>query len=305
MSEQISRRQILRNGAAMGVGALLAKSPLAQAESSMENQSSHQVTLAVGQFCSAWGKPSENLDAVARLSEKAVNQRAALVLFPEDCLTGYPSAKGSAARVALREDGDEIGQLTDLARKNNIIIAAGFIERRGDAYYSSEAIVWPDGNKTIIRKLSGDGRDRRIGLVASDAPNPDLRIADATMALCICSDGTERFFRAAQQRKANVILHPSGGACARSLPANDPDAQRVDAQERVNDRRCLEAAEKQARDLGVVYCVSNPVGFDGERGYPGNSFIVSREGKVLGYMEGTAIYEKMKEGVIVARVTIG
>lgn len=305
MSEQISRRQVLKTGAAIGVGALLAKSPLAQAESSAKSQSSHQVTLAAGQFCSAWGKPSENLAAVARLSEKAARQGAALVLFPEDCLTGYPGAKGAAAKVALRQDGPELLQLADLARTHHIIIAAGFIEHRGNAFYSSEAIVRPDGTKTIIRKRSGDARDRRIGLIASDTPNPDFRIADATMALCICSDGTPRFFHAAKQRKVNVILHPSGGACARSVSANDPDAQRVDERERANDRRCLEAAQKRARDLDAAYCSANPVGFDGERGYPGNSFIISREGEVLAYLEGTAIYQKMKEGVIAAKVTLG
>ncbi len=205
----------------------------------------------------------------------------------------------------MREDGDEIRQLVDLARTHHIIIAAGFIEQRGKDFYSSEAIVHPDGTRTIIRKRSGDARDRRIGLIASDTPNPDLHVAEATMALCICSDGTPRFFEAAKRRKVDVILHPSGGACARSVSANDPDARRVDERERTNDRRCLEAAQKRARDLGAAYCSSNPVGFDGERGYPGNSFIVSREGEVLAYLEGTAIYEKMKEGVIAAKVTLG
>ncbi len=264
-----------------------------------------RITLAVAQFSSVWGKPDENLAAIVRLTEPAARQGAALVLFPEDCLSGYPSERGSAAKVAIREDGDELRKLLALAGRHKIVIAAGFIEQRGDVFHSAQAVAWPDGTRAILRKQSLDGRDRGIGLVVSEAPNPDMEVVGVAMALCICCDGTERFFNRAQQRGVDVILHPSGGACVRSVFAGDPDASEAEACEHASCGQCVEATARRAKELGVVYCVSNPVGFDGERGYPGNSFIISREGEVLACLPGTGIYEEMKEGVVTAAATVG
>jgi predicted amidohydrolase len=54
--------------------------------------------------------------------------------------------------------------------------------------------------------------------------------------------------------------------------------------------------------LNAVYCVANSVGFDGERGYPGNSWIISTNGEVVAHLPGTAIIEAMREGIAVATV---
>jgi len=50
--------------------------------------------------------------------------------------------------------------------------------------------------------------------------------------------------------------------------------------------------------------VSNPIGFDGERGYPGNSFIISPTGEVLVHLGPTAIIEHMREAVGTAHVAV-
>ena len=258
--------------------------------------------LAVAQFCCAIGKVQENLGAVARLVAQAADQHARFILFPEDALTGYPAERGSATRVALAGDGPEIAQLAGLSRKHNLTIAAGFIERHGDLFHSSTAIIQPDGQRSIIRKRSVDARDQAIGLVASHPDNPDFVIANRPAAMCICMDGTDNFFTAAQSRGIQIILHPSGGACTTAVHASDAQANDVDARERANCRQCVQAAQQRAQSLNVTYCVANPVGFDGDRGYPGNSFIIRSTGEVAIVAEGTAIIESMHEAVIVAAV---
>jgi predicted amidohydrolase len=264
---------------------------------------SHTITLAVGQFSSGIGTIDDNVSAVLRLSADAARQGARFVLFPEDCLTGYPSKPKSAADVALAADGSIAKKLSDAAHHLGITIAAGFIERRDDQLHASHLIVFDDGTRRIIRKRSVDDRDRAIGLVASKDENDDFEIDGARTALAICMDGTDDFFNAAAKRHVRIILHPSGGACAKSARKTEADARQFDAIEKENDRKCLKSAQKRAADLHAVYCVANSVGFDGERGYPGNSWIVSSTGETLAYLPGTAIIEDMREGIGVATIT--
>jgi len=227
-----------------------------------------------------------------------------LLLLPEDCLTGYPGEKDAAFKVAIASDGAEIRQLKEIARKNRIDIAAGYIERAGEHCHSAHCIARADGSHTIVRKYSVDDRDQRIGITPALAQEDELRVGGAKAALAICMDGNDAFFATAKRKGAKIILHPSGGACAVSAHEGDADAAKIDAAERAGDRKCLESAQKRARDLEAVYLVANTIGFDGERGYPGNSFIVSAGGEVLAYLEGTAIIEKMKEGVVCATVMV-
>jgi predicted amidohydrolase len=265
---------------------------------------SQPIKLAVGQFSSGIGTVDENVATLLRLSGDAAKKGARFILFPEDCLTGYPSKTGSAAGVALDAGGAIVKKLADAAHHLGISIAAGFIERRDRDFHASHVIAFEDGTRRVIRKRSVDDRDRTIGLVAANEANDDFEIAGVRAAMAICMDGTDDFFAAAAKRNVRVILHPSGGACSKSAHRRDADAKQIDAAEKENCRKCLELAQNRARDLKAVYCVANSVGFDGERGYPGNSWIVSPSGEALAYLPGTAIIEEMREGIAVARVAI-
>lgn len=117
-------------------------------------------------------------------------------------------------------------------------------------------------------------------------------------------DGTAEFFEAAGKRGTRIVLHPSGGACVRSVREGDAEAKELEEKERAGCRACVENARDVARRLKAVYCVANSVGFDGERGYPGNSFIVGVDGEVAAVIEGTAVVEKMHEGVAFAKVML-
>jgi predicted amidohydrolase len=264
----------------------------------------HTIHLAVGQFPSVTGEARDNLASVERLACAAATDGAEFLLLPEDCLTGYPGAENSAAAVALSADGAQIAQLGQIAHGHGIAIAAGFIESAGSQLHSTHAIAWPDGTRTFIHKRSVDERDRRIGLTPVERENDDFEIGGVRAALAICMDGTEAFFSAAHKRQVRIILHPSGGACTVSAHASDPDASRIDAVEVENCRRCVEAARQQARRLNAAYCVANTVSFDGERGYPGNSWIISPAGELFVHLKGTAIIEQMHEATGAAAVKI-
>lgn len=258
--------------------------------------------LAVGQFSPKIGKPADNLDWVERLSAQAACEGATLILFPEDCLTGYPAEQNRAFDIALSHLGGEHRRLKQISRDNKITIAAGYIERLGEHCHSAHFIAFPDDSHAVVRKYSVDDRDRHIGITPA-APHEDkLVIEGKKAALAICMDGTEAFFADARKMAAEILLHPSGGACAISAHAGDANAEQIDASERAGCDRCVESVKTRAKQLNVAYLVANPVGFDGQRGYPGNSFIVSPAGELLAHLPGTAIIEQMKPAFVVAKV---
>jgi len=111
--------------------------------------------------------------------------------------------------------------------------------------------------------------------------------------LAICMDGNEPFFAGAKKTARADYFAPVGrrvrevGACRRC------GCERINDAEVAGCRRCVDAAREKAKQLGAgVYCVANTVGWDGERGYPGNSWIVSPAGEILVYLKGTAIIEE-------------
>ena len=262
------------------------------------------VHLAVAQFSAEIRNPARNLDAIERLSIKASKDGTQFILLPEDCITGYPAEANSAFNVALRESADEFHRLQQIATQTKITIAAGFIERLAEHCHSAHYIANPDGSHTLIRKYSIDTRDQKIGITPAAPQHDDLTIDGIKSAMAICMDGTDDFFAAANRNGAKIILHPSGGACAVSAHATDANAEQIDAAERKGDDQCVAAARDRAKHFNAVYLVANPVGFDGQRGYPGNSFIISPTGELLAHLPGTAIIEKMSDAVAVAKVEL-
>ena len=124
---------------------------------------SNEIGLAVAHFPIVIGDPKTNLASEERLAKKAAADGAEFILFPEDALTGYPGAAGSAAKVALETNGPEIKCLGEIARGLKLTVASGFIERNQGQLHSTHAIARPDGSIEFVRKRSCDGYDTNIG----------------------------------------------------------------------------------------------------------------------------------------------
>src|SRR3954471_4980252 len=101
--------------------------------------------VAVGQFAAEIGEPQKNLSTIERLAEQAAKENAAFILFPEDCLTGYPSQAGTAPKVALTSDSKELDRLAQISHHLGLTIAAGGIERTDNHYHGAHFVVSPDG----------------------------------------------------------------------------------------------------------------------------------------------------------------
>lgn len=116
-----------------------------------------------------------NLAAMTAALVQAAADGADLVVFGESTLQGFDCLCWSYAAdrdVALPLDSAPIRQLQDAARKYAAAISFGFIERDGDALYSSCAFIGADGE--IIHRF------RRVSIGWKDYRKTDAHYREGT-----------------------------------------------------------------------------------------------------------------------------
>lgn len=111
-----------------------------------------KLAVACAQFAAVPADVTANLAAVDRLAREAAGRGAAVVAFPELCLSGYLSA-GEVERYAAAPDGPELARVAATARAAGVAVAAGFAERAPDGrLFSSVAAFGPDGTLVAVRR---------------------------------------------------------------------------------------------------------------------------------------------------------
>ena len=116
-----------------------------------------------------------NLAAMTAALAQAAADGADLVVFGESTLQGFDCLCWSYAAdrdMALPLDSAPIRQLQDAARKYATAISFGFIERDGDALYSSCAFIGADGE--IIHRF------RRVSIGWKDYRKTDAHYREGT-----------------------------------------------------------------------------------------------------------------------------
>jgi predicted amidohydrolase len=152
----------------------------------------------------------DNCREFAPLIEDAANQRADLVVLPET-LTYY-GLKKSFAECAEPVPGPSTEYFGTLAKKHNLYIVAGLLERERHLVYNVAALLGPDGKYL--------GRYRKVALPRGEiaggiAPGSDYPVFDTRfgkLGMMVCYDG---FFpevaRQLSMRGAEVIAWPVWG----------------------------------------------------------------------------------------------
>ena len=141
-----------------------------------------------------------NLAAMTAALVQAAADGADLVVFGESTLQGFDCLCWSYAAdrdVALPLDSAPIRQLQDAARKYAAAISFGFIERDGDALYSSCAFIGADGE--IIHRF------RRVSIGWKDYRKTDAHYRAIGLCGDLWTDGRPEEMRALD---ADVVLWP-------------------------------------------------------------------------------------------------
>jgi len=170
-----------------------------------------KVRLATVHYQPRQGKtPEEKCRQFAPLIEEAANQKADLVVLPET-LTFYATGR-TYAECAEPIPGPSTEYFGTLARKHDLYIVAGLLEREANLVYNTAALIGPDGKLVgKYRKVTLPRGEIEGGVMPGhEYPVFDTRFGKVGMM--ICYDG---FFpevaRELTKRGAEVIAWPVWG----------------------------------------------------------------------------------------------
>tara|TARA_B100001248_G_scaffold255215_1_gene234652 strand:- start:568 stop:1362 length:795 start_codon:yes stop_codon:yes gene_type:complete len=112
--------------------------------------------LALGQIPTTLGNISENLKVIEKAIEEAKNeskQKIDLIAFPELFITGYNLRDNyhKVSEIIPSKDTAQMGIL-DLAKKHDITILTGIVERSNKSLFNSAIMTGPEGYLGHCRK---------------------------------------------------------------------------------------------------------------------------------------------------------
>jgi predicted amidohydrolase len=169
--------------------------------------------LALIQMLVEAGRKRQNLDRALRLIDQAAGMGAAVVLLPEAMNLGWthPSARTEAEAIP---QGESCVALCAAAKKHQIYLCAGIVERAAGQVYNSAVLIDPGGRVILLhRKLNelGIGHDLyaqgdRLGVAHTSL---------GTIGVMLCADAFARgqvVSRTLGLMGADIILSPSAWA---------------------------------------------------------------------------------------------
>jgi predicted amidohydrolase len=256
------------------------------------------IRIATAQFEHKSNDKVYNLSIIDNLSRRAASQGASMIAFHECSVTGYTFARrlSKFQMLELAEiipDGNSIDALTQIAKKNNIVILAGLFEKdKENNLFKAYVCVDKNGCIAKHRKLH-------------PFINPHLKGGDQytvfefegwKCGILICYDNNIiENVRATALLGANIIFMPHVTMCT---PSTRPGAGFVDADLWKNKNRqavtlrqefdgpkgkewLMKWLPARAHDNGVYVVFSNPIGMDDDQLKNGCSMIIDPFGDVI------------------------
>ncbi len=271
----------------------------------MKNARSDTLKVAVGQFPPCLLDVPGNLKIAARLSETAAKHGAKLILLPEGCLTGN-ALSGPDKQAHLPLSADAFEPLQRIADRHGITICPGLATRLGETFTLVQAILRPGAPPLFQRKcFRANGEPSFL----EAWPDPErvvfdvsgVRVVIKICSECACGIVVEQIERA----DPAIILFPSAGRI-------EPENVIHETNEPDNGHTCSAAGFDavltrnidMVRNCGIPHLVSNPVGFDGETWWPGNSFILDGDGSVVARLAGACRADRMRPDICVGTIHV-
>ena len=260
---------------------------------------SSPLRAAVVQFEHAAGDKAANFAKVERFAAAAARQRVHLLAFAECCLTGYWFLRNLSRDqlLALAEpvpDGPSTQRLLDLARRYDMTIGAGLVERDGDSrLYNAYVVALPDGRHARHRKIQSFESDHiSPGDAYTVFDTPD----GVRVGVLICYDNNiVENVRITALRGAQVLLAPhQTGGCNSASPHGMKPIPRALWDNRHDDPAPLHAAltgasgrawvmrwlPARAHDNGLFILFANGIGVDDDEIRTGHAMILDPYGRI-------------------------
>ena len=231
---------------------------------------------------SEMGKPVANLDRVEQWCVKAHEAGAKFAVFPEECVTGSLN-KSNIPIDEARQIVDEAGKVTitrleSIARRLDMTLVVGTIEREGDRFRNSAVIVGPSGHLTTFHKLWLPNETEEKYFIAGTTL-PIVESQGWTLSVGICADlNHSDYFHTAAAHGAEFFLLPVGGSGNANLVSDDGDQTKQAEYHKSLHEKLM---RKHAVDTGMYVFYANQAGHSGNGWFPGLSLVVDPRGRLI------------------------
>jgi predicted amidohydrolase len=255
--------------------------------------------VAAVQFEMKQNDKAANLATMKRYTDRAAEEGADLVCFPEICLTGYNYLFECSRRrlLAIAEDtrrGPSVRKVRAMARRRKIAVAFGMLEKTpAGKMYNTYVVVTPDGGNVF--------QHRKIHAFENSAidQGEEMEVFDLfgwKTGVLICYDNNlPENPRVLCLKGAELILapHQTGGfdiasrGMGRIAPKvwknreRDPVAVKQEFEGPKGREWIIKWLPSRAYDNNLYYVFTNGVGIDGPEVRVGCSMIIDPEGIVL------------------------
>jgi len=257
----------------------------------------NKISIATAQFQTRNGDKDYNLSRIEALTAEAAGKGAGVVCFHECSITSYTFLKDLDEK-GIHELSEEVpsGPSTDrlirIARKHDVALLAGLVEREGNRLYNTCVCVSGEGWVARARKL-------HPFISKYLSPGEEYTMFDLFGCRCgilICYDNNIiENVRAETLLGAEIVFMPHVTGCTPSpMPGrgwvdrklwdnreNDPAAIREEFDGPKGRGWLMRWLPSRAYDNGIYVVFSNPIGPDGNQLKNGNSMILDPYGEIM------------------------
>lgn len=244
------------------------------------------------------GKRAETLRRIEQYCERAVAERAELVVFPELVVHGHctPNTWELAEPVPA---GESVETLCGLARRFGIFLSAGLSEKEHDIVYNTQVLVGPAGYIGKQRKLHMSRDESFFYKGGREISVFDLGKCKVGMVICYDNQFPE-VCRIVALRGADVILMPHAAREGRwdDTPESQAAARRKvfdffssSYRMRARENACFCVYVDQAGRAG--YVDSLPRDHFNQPHHPGGAMVIGPTGDILRHAQTEQIRDEM------------
>ncbi len=188
-----------------------------------------KLNIGVVNFPVNWGNKKKNLENLKKYCIEAAENGVEMVVFPETCLCGYDYDGENDIHKELAEslEGECVSIVKQFAVKYNMYVIFGLAELVDDKVYNSAAIVFPNGEVDVYRKMHLPFDEKKWAICGNEPKIFETKWGKVGVSICYdtyCFPELIRYYRAMGARLVlNVTACPDNactmGAATLSLPA--------------------------------------------------------------------------------------
>jgi predicted amidohydrolase len=243
------------------------------------------------------GEPERVLDDIATWCERAVAEKADLVLFPELVVHGH-CTPNTWALAELVPDGPSAQRLAQLAYKYRLFLCVGLSEKERDIVYNTQVLIGPGGFIGKQRKLHLSRDEVQYYKGGRDINVFDIGKCRVGIAICYDNEFPE-VARILALRGADVFLmpHASRDKMWQDTPESEAAARRymhdyyMPYAMRAKENACFAVLADQAGRAGYVDIY--PRDHQNQPHHPGAALIFGPDGAVLASSQVEHIRDEM------------